>query len=122
MKRINIETAKLTKEIGYDLGACNKYYYDGIIKSSKILLQDINNCYPAPYQAELQEWLRNKHGIIVLVEYCKFYEVPWSACIQKLQDDFIEDYHNFTNYEEALEQGLQEALKLIKNEQYDENP
>lgn len=71
-----------------------------------------------PTQALLQKWLREVHKIIV--------EITWQMCSTgyeyavinmnnppKYEDD-IERIIGFKTYEEALEVGLQEGLKLIK--------
>ena len=128
--RITFETAKLAKEKGfnalcydafnskgnlYSNGWC-EYIYDnkveipfgsGVLESQDIL---------APTQSLLAKWLREEHNI--------------HATSQIGNLDFINTYHyeiryidknkfickvkgNFKTYEEALEAGLQEALKLI---------
>ena len=63
-----------------------------------------NYFYSAPTQSELQKWLRDKHNILVLID--------------RGDKPYITFQHNrskedFDTYEEALEKGLQEALKLI---------
>ena len=69
MRRISFETANLAAEKGYDED-CD-YIYDihgNIIYIDPYVLGIIPEyCCPAPYQAELQEWLRNEHGVSVLV-------------------------------------------------------
>lgn len=69
MRRISFETAKLAAEKGYDED-CDSVYdiYGNIIDIDNYGLGIIPEyCCPAPYQAELQEWLRNEHGVSVLV-------------------------------------------------------
>lgn len=68
--------------------------------------------YSAPTQSLLQKWLREVHKLDVLVVKHRdsFYHV---YCFQH---DMNTENNNYTTYEEALEIGLQEALKLIKNE------
>ena len=59
----------------------------------------------APTQSLLQKWLRETHNIFISinVNYCyKIYN----------NDELYEESFYYNNYEEALEQGLQEALKL----------
>ena len=52
---------------------------------------DINNyglgiipeyCCPAPYQAELQEWLRNEHGVSVLVYLDETLSYIWTIILE----------------------------------------
>lgn len=69
MRRISFETAKLAAEKGCDED-CDSVYdiYGNIIDIDNYGLGIIPEyCCPAPYQAELQEWLRNEHGVSVLV-------------------------------------------------------
>lgn len=69
----------------------------------------------APTQSLLQKWLREKHNIHIGVYYNK------NSCVWDVECWHVDDvepfyYGNieFNTYEEALENGLQEALKLIK--------
>ena len=54
MNRIKFETAKLAKEAGYVLLG------PGYSSSGEYALYRGAGPFPAPYQAELQEWLRNE--------------------------------------------------------------
>jgi len=84
--------------------------------------------YSAPTQSLLQKWIRYEHNIIVTpMPYrnkdAKIYDLMYYF---SLVDDNYKDevccnaedlncsYSNFNTYEEALEEGLKEALKLIK--------
>ena len=72
----------------------------------------------APTQSLLQRWLREVHNTIV--------EITWQMCSTGYEyavidmnnppeyNDDIERITSFKTYEEALEEGLLEALKLIK--------
>ena len=69
-------------------------------------------------QSLLQKWLREEHNIHIGVELI---EDGWIVQIfniefQKTEADveFDEYYSGYKTYEEALEKGLQESLKLIK--------
>ena len=59
----------------------------------------------APTQSELQTWLRDKFNLKVLVDWGYGYEY-------KIVNFFKAD-GTYNSYEEALEEGLFEALKLI---------
>ena len=111
---ITFETAKLAKEKGFE----HNYCLTGTYNSIGNLLVNKNVHYfkegvAALSQSLLQRWLREKHDIFLYIvrdsdlmisyiindEYC--YDTgPWNG--------------NFKTYEEALEEGLQTALKLIK--------
>lgn len=71
MRRISFETAKLAAEKGYDEDCDSVYDIHGnIIDIDNYGLGIIPEyCCPAPYQAELQEWLRNEHGVSVLMKH-----------------------------------------------------
>jgi hypothetical protein len=76
----------------------------------------------APTQSLLQKWLREVHDILMNIIYDGNDEVFRVEIIKQNKDRtrivfFIEkgNYRvEFNTYEEALEAGLQEALKLIK--------
>lgn len=115
---ISFETAKLAKEKGFpqnfsyaqfiNMGKGEWKFYN---KEDADNLDDSigigkNIRCSAPTQSLLQKWLRKVHGIDVL---------PY-----KVGDKYTTVYNGSENeglkntYEEALEKGLQEALKLIK--------
>jgi hypothetical protein len=66
-----------------------------------------------PTQSLLQKWLRDKHGIIVLPEDECHPEI-WVFNIHSKKGYFHYTKRAYKTYEEALEVGLLEALKLIK--------
>ena len=130
---ITLQTAKLAKEKGFDV-RCEKAYFetgrhiletirDGEItfpyKPPRILKRNYGDEFTifiaeAPTQSLLQKWLREEYNIDVIVE-CdnngdKFYKVRvWENGNYNLLYLTL-----FKKYEEALEAGLQEGLKLIK--------
>ena len=89
---------------------------------------DYNNCpnyeeyfelilYSAPTQSCLQIWLRDKQNLHVSIQLG--YGIPdswWSYFIQSIKDDslIVNTENIFYSYEEALEDGLYEALKIIE--------
>lgn len=107
---ITFETAKLAKEKGFRL------------------LVDFESSYPT--QSLLQKWLREKHNIDVVISPERYSNgVNYLVQAQKwdLNADpevnlnfvikgscWYNDNHEYPTYEEALEKGLQEALKLIE--------
>jgi len=105
---INFETAKLAKEKGCDLPL--------------YILEDHNNgadilCT----QSLLQKWLREKHDIHIYVDttptFDSIHPKKWRASIKYCFQPFkwtTGKYVIKDTYEEVLETGLQEALKLIK--------
>ena len=102
---ITFETAKLAKEKGCNLENCTCGGYPDCICYDKIISQSL-----------LQKWLREKYDIDVIIntyrnqnqKYYKYFISEKSKNVVK-----SEEYYNI--YEDALEVGLQEALKLINN-------
>ena len=113
--RITFETAKLAKEKGFKYSELS--YYDGEL--------DLSNCFDvieprkrtpenmvyAPTQSLLAKWLREKHNIH-LIAYKNINIDGYDWCY--ITTDGITNINSYKTYEEALEAGLQEALKLIK--------
>ena len=102
---ITFETAKLAKEKGFTIGVdlilylyLEKGFYIG-----------------APTQSLLQKWLREQHNLEVISMHADDF-VWWKVKVRRLSKvgaELIKTEMEFNTYEEALEKGLQEALKLI---------
>ena len=119
---ISFETAKLAKEKGFggkELTTLNGYFRGGVLcnipcnNKADFCHEDE---FSAPTQSLLQKWLRKKYHLIIIVAYQYEYDsTPYSYWIYKeFQSLPINQWVNDLNtYEEALEVGLQEALKLI---------
>jgi len=129
---ITFEAAILAKEKGFD-GLCyDAYNSKGMLNSNGWCeyIDDADTEFPissknlkdldmlAPTQSHLQKWLREKHDIFVRVYFSAFsserifygfeYNFTWCANEEWTKDEGIYD-----TYEEALEAGLINALKLI---------
>ena len=114
------ETAVLAKEKGFDEetydyfnqnGECEtslekEYFNKGIHTFENIIT------ISCPTQSLLQKWLREKHNIdILILGTSGFYYIGiHKKDFHNLPKYF---YPNFKSYENTLEFGLQEALKLI---------
>ena len=119
---ISYETAKLAKEKGFDEKVYREYDKSGYLrctsKSADVVLGPYDELlksteYPAPTQSLLQKWLREVHNIHITVTSIS--QESWQYHIQKPKDKLGDNYNeDYENYEEALEDGLQESLKLIK--------
>ena len=136
---IIFQTAKLAKEKGIDcvddtLDYIKAFYsekeddFDEIEISRKDIV--VYCYYSRPTQSLLQRWLREKHDIFISVVInanddvniiMKSYNNTEYIYDESLGIKHV-DYHTFdgilkfSSYEQALEQGLLEALKLIKIE------
>ena len=129
---ITFETAKLTKEKGWTtnyLSTLDYYKTDGIKAKLEDLTKnrDYKNFYfHAPTQSLLQKWLREVHKFEIQIFTMGVYmnkltnphsefknSIGFKTYCYGLNADYGKDDRGFKTYEEALEKGLQEALKLI---------
>jgi len=137
---ITINTAIIAKEKGFN-EKCRDAFLDGAsvnnvgcsaiddLLTNKDLHKHINNnSYSRPTQSLLQKWLREKHNLIVEpqiynTEKYKLYYAVGIVFTESLEKEFLGPNDKginfqlgkmFTSYENALEAGLQEALKQIK--------
>ena len=124
---ISFETAKLAKEKEFDIKTTHYYLVDEkkhILNISKeYSIEGLNwnvrsTRISAPTQSLLQKWLREVHDIDISIRLNQFgYGYMYAINNIKSCENIIElkggPNYKWT-YEEALEVGLQEALKLIK--------
>lgn len=123
---ISFETAKLASEKGFDESVedyhaiyedgeqsiVHRYHRNSIDRS--LFGQE---AYSAPSQSLMQKWMREKHKIYVYCERHTTHLSGWHVFVEPLEFGkripSIKDWVHH-HYEECLEWGLQEALKLIK--------
>ena len=133
---VSYETALLAKEVGFNEECNNVYnkslkketleYYEGdasgVIKNSEVQNTSTGVVYlcTAPTQSLLSKWLREIHKIHVSVDFDsyspdvpKYYAVVKSIGSKNMGERLLDGFTLYSNYEEALEQGLFESLKLI---------
>lgn len=117
---ISFETAKLAKEKWFNIPGVSIYSGGLLFKNVSVLPENWNKSVDetcsAPTQSILQKWLRDNMNIDVLVFHKnRIKGTTWTSEVHF--NDHLRytnhDYENDYTYEEALEQGLQEALKLI---------
>lgn len=113
---ISFETAELAYKKGYDLKGAAAYMENGInsIRTNSTFYTKDKYPINITTQALLQKWLREKYRIHVEIpHYIEGYGIEihepktWDE-----KDVFVSNIQHKT-YEEALEIGLQEGLKLI---------
>ena len=122
---ISFETAKLAKEKGFPQEPNRRkvpyYNYKGEFNGDvtdflrKYLREEDTSdveSVSAPTQSLLAKWLREKHNIH-LIAYKNINIDGYDWCY--ITTDGITNINSYKTYEEALEIGLQEALKLINN-------
>jgi hypothetical protein len=115
---VTLETAKLLKEKGF-----NKYCRD-VINDKGLMMETVfrtgNNLpksfYSRPAQSLARKWLRETKKLHVEVSY--MYGDYWIYDILTIPNhDLVGSSDrplvHYKSYEEALEAGMQEALKLI---------
>ena len=139
---VSFETAKLLKEAGFNVPCRGVYvtdrtgYYEFREYDNKQTADDL--CwntedgfqyeYLAPTQALAARWLREVHRIVVDATF-----IPpstdgnaWRYFIGEMDDmvwngDYVPSDEFYETYEAALEAGLKEAIKMIKNKDYEED-
>lgn len=132
---VSFDTAKLAKEKGFNYVKANVYgdnlfyYTDEPEKPASALNNNIikSKCL-APTQALLQKWLRDVCTIEVSTyrayHFCGALCECQKECVRKekigkkyrYRINRVTEKTLFSTYEEALERGLFEALKLINND------
>jgi len=116
---ISFKTAKLAKEKGFNIK--DNYLYrwyneKGTIHQWMYLKTNEQIEFVAPTQSLLQKWLIKVHTIDVValpVRFQGYLEIGyWTYSVSGIQP--VKNYR-YETLEEALEVGLLEGLKLIKN-------
>ncbi len=110
---ITFETAKLAKEKGFKEMVANHYTTELVMPKKTILGASTNgeeDKVSAPTQSLLQKWLREEHNIHI--ESALTFGLRYSFKVYKGIDVGMNT--DVDTYEEALEKGLYEALKLIE--------
>jgi hypothetical protein len=142
---ISFETAKLVEDLKFETefhdqsitafyvsSSCGEYPWQK--KGALVYFKDHldETCCPnhdvpykyrilAPTQSLLQKWLREEHGIPVTVIHFPSYNDGGKSEYVEYRYSIIRDNEvwdeimRHKTYEEALEKGLQEGLKLINN-------
>ena len=128
---ISFTTAKLAREKGFNANCFSLYtrakdqvpMYDYHATRLDKMHDGWNfnsqtDIFSAPAQSLLQKWLRKKHNIYVyaLPQYNLSDKIIWKVYYGRLNTSPFRYKNKMAQdtYEEALESGLQEALKLIK--------
>lgn len=114
---ITLKTAKLAKEKGFTCNPsdCNWTY---LHENGMAMQYNEKTCVLIPTQSLLQRWFREVYHISI--DVISMYEGDYGFEINVLRDGHYYVHikrRNVGTYEEALEEGLQESFKLVKDEQ-----
>jgi hypothetical protein len=129
---VTLETAKLAMEVGFKENVTH-LYLDGenillMIATAyttppyRVSMSDIEtppeelleDGVPAPTQTALSRWLREKHDMYVSVDMMAF-KRGWIVDIISISRKVVcFKAKDFDTYEEALEEGLKQACKIVK--------
>lgn len=121
---VTFETAKLLKEKGFKEDIFTFYELD-CVEGDMILSETYDysdnfnkkdDCFSAPSQYLAQKWLRETKNLHIEISY--MYENYWIYDILTIPNHDLVGLSDrpiihYKSYEEALEAGIQEALKLI---------
>lgn len=126
---ISFETAKLAAEKGFNIETRNSdYMVDGNYPGKIGACVSCTTYVPCPNQTLLQKWLREVHQIYVDIDidqttapkFCymisRFIGNPMNLAAEEWDWENHpngENWHLHRKWEDALEEGLFEALKLI---------
>lgn len=125
---VSFGTANLLKDAGFDVPCVSIYIQDdkgkhwqniaGRYAVSEDMEYNARNYYLAPTQALAARWLREVHGIHVF-SFFQYHTQRWVYYIAKLsapnaEIGMIFSEKDYDGHEQAMEDGLQEAVELIK--------
>ena len=115
---VTLETAKMLKEKGF-MEDCMAFYTKNVLFKCNAYINTNVLKLPAPTQSIAQKWLRETKNIHICVYNCACgygYEISKADNGTHMASSVYKgtnDGEEWDSYEEALEAGLQEALKLI---------
>ena len=120
---ISLETAKLAKDKGFNI-RCRHFYNEGSgwkVQSDLLLRTGKDVIVEAPTQSLLQKWLREVQNLHIYIDTTPVFDkLQGSKYKSQIKTPFqpfkwtTGHYYVSNTYEESLEKGLQEALKIIK--------
>ena len=117
---VSLEVAKLLKENGFDWYCRALYAPNSEVLSHSLGVSNTYDVdvYAAPTLYMAQKWLRVEKDIHIMIDVCAsgYYAVLWKTngtFIKTLVDKGPNDGGVWDTFEEALQTGILEALKLI---------
>lgn len=129
---VSLETAKLALDVGFNENITHLYIYGenhlvpralmyspspdrALINYIETPPEELSEGdIPAPTQTALSRWLREKHDMYVSVDMMAF-KRGWIVYIISISRKVVcFKAKDFDTYEEALEEGLKQACKIVK--------
>ena len=112
---VTLETAKLLKEKGFREDCMAFYTKDGLFKCNAYINTNVLKL-PSPTQSIAQKWLRDTKCLHIEIGY--MYGNYWIYDILTIPNHDLVGLSDrpiihYDTYEEALEAGIKEALRLI---------
>lgn len=118
-KLVEFETAKLAKDKGFNIpviwgySQCQDSLYAKSFEDTHCY--NVRGNFSAPTQSLLQKWLREVHKKFLYPEYIISGDDKGKVRFGIMESSHLSIYTKyFDSYEQALEEGLQAGLKLIK--------
>ena len=125
---VSFDTARMLKEAGFDVPCRDFFTIEG---DGNVVITEARSCrehnsfegcfISCPTLALAARWLREEHRIVVDVAYIPPHvgRDVWQYFVGGMEDmvwpgDYEPSDRKYETYEEAMEVGLQEAIKLIK--------
>ena len=119
------DTSVALRELGY-VGICDAYYEltgnDSYNRDSFELLYTRDFIHPddkdrvaAPSLYQAQKWLREERGILLQPTYLELSD-KWVCVIRDKNKRHGYSAQKQKHYEEALSEGIKEAVKILKNQ------
>lgn len=114
---VSLEVAKLLKEKGFDK-ECEYYisantsqvFNKGRFKPFK---EEGHEVFLCPTLYEAQKWLRTSYRILITPTYLFNDKYTYHILRMDAGNIYCHNYNQYDSYEEALNEGVLEALKLI---------
>ena len=116
---VSFETAQLLKEAGFD-ALCNSMYTDngfGWSDLDKVNYNEYETSYSRPTQSLAAKWLREVYNVAIYSLYDDDMEQWFYVVDAFTKNPVINGFQSgseYDDYESAFEDGLREAIKLIK--------
>ena len=116
---VSFETAKMLKEAGFDV-PCTSQYTDNGFGWDNLSQVNYNSCeslFSRPTQALAARWLRDVYNVAIYSLYDDDMEQWFYVVDAFTKNPVINGFQSgseYDDYESAFEDGLREAIKLIK--------